>query len=149
MLQHAVLAARTIVVARSSGADRARLLGYLGVAYGVGFAVGPALGGLLSRHSLQLGSWLATAGSLLSMALVWALLPGGERRRRARLPAALAALAARLPGAGAGGGGDALAPVTCGLRCAPLSPGAGPAARGGRCRSTCARCVPARAAAGQ
>jgi MFS family permease len=77
VLQHAVLAARTIVTARSSGQDRARLLGYLGVAYGVGFAFGPALGGLLSQVSLRLGSWLATGGSLLSVVLIYLLLEDG------------------------------------------------------------------------
>ncbi|KAK9812840.1 hypothetical protein WJX72_004589 [[Myrmecia] bisecta] len=75
VFQHAVLGARAYVTARSSEKDRARLLGYVGVAYGIGFAVGPYVGGLLSAHSLQLAAWVATGGSLLSVALILLFLP--------------------------------------------------------------------------
>jgi MFS family permease len=109
VLQHAVLAARTIVTARSGEANRARLLGYVGVAYGVGFAVGPALGGLLSKHSLQLGSWLATGGSLVSLALVWALLREGARPRWAAAGAPGRAAARRCHGRCTGAAGAAAA----------------------------------------
>lgn len=70
-----MLAARTIITDASDEADRAAVLGYVGVATGVGFALGPAVGGLLSGVSLQLAAWVATAGSVLSIVLVWALLP--------------------------------------------------------------------------
>jgi MFS family permease len=62
-----VLATRTAVAEASSEADRARLLGYVGLAYGIGMAAGPALGGALSSVSLRAPAWVAAAGSLLSV----------------------------------------------------------------------------------
>lgn len=81
VLQHAVLAARALVTAATSdgGNDRAVLLGYIGVAYGVGFTVGPALGGWLTDRSLRAGVWAAAAGSVASLVSVLALLPPRAR----------------------------------------------------------------------
>ena len=45
ILQHAMLASRIIVSEDAREKDRASALGYCMVAYGCGFAVGPALGG--------------------------------------------------------------------------------------------------------
>ena len=56
-------------------ADRARMLGYVGLAYGVGFLVGPGLGGLVSSRHLQTSAWLAMLGSLVSAAAVLRCLP--------------------------------------------------------------------------
>lgn len=67
LLQHAVMATRTAVGEGSSEADRARLLGYVGVAYGVGMAAGPIIGGYLAKHDLRLSAWVATAGSVFSL----------------------------------------------------------------------------------
>jgi MFS family permease len=67
LLQHAVMATRAAVAEASSEADRARLLGYIGVAYGIGMALGPALGGVLSSVDLRLTAWVAAAGSLVSV----------------------------------------------------------------------------------
>jgi MFS family permease len=78
LLQHAVLAARTIVTARTSDAARATSLGYVGAAYGVGFAIGPALGGLLSSRSLQATAWVSGAVSAVGTLALAALLPPGE-----------------------------------------------------------------------
>ncbi len=52
------------------------MLGYVAVSYSVGFTVGPAVGGLLSAVSLQFAAWVATLGSLLSLATVLLMLPG-------------------------------------------------------------------------
>jgi MFS family permease len=60
--------------------DRARVLGYVGVGYGVGMSVGPALGGLLSRGSLRSVSWVAAAGSVLSLASLLLLMPADAGR---------------------------------------------------------------------
>lgn len=67
LLQHAVMATRTAVGESSSELDRARLLGYVGVAYGVGMALGPVIGGILAKADLRLSAWVATAGSVLSL----------------------------------------------------------------------------------
>ncbi|WIA17363.1 hypothetical protein OEZ85_014225 [Tetradesmus obliquus] len=75
LMQHAVLAARTIVTAQSPADERAALLGYIGASYGCGFALGPAAGGLLSSISLQATAWAAAAGSVLALGIVALLLP--------------------------------------------------------------------------
>lgn len=72
VFQHAVLAARAYVAIASLPSDRTRHLGFIGLAYGVGVAVGPALGGFLSTRSLSLAAGAAAAGSLLSSLLVYA-----------------------------------------------------------------------------
>ncbi len=61
------MATRAAVAEASSEADRARFLGYVGLSYGVGMAIGPALGGALSSVDLRLSAWVAAAGSLLSV----------------------------------------------------------------------------------
>ena len=74
-MQHAVMAARALVSKGSDTRDRARMLGYVGVAYGIGFAIGPMAGGILSNTNLKNGAAFATAGSVLSALLVWGFLP--------------------------------------------------------------------------
>ena len=61
------MATRAAVAEASSEADRARLLGYVGLAYGVGMAAGPALGGALSGVALRLPVWVAAVGSVISV----------------------------------------------------------------------------------
>jgi predicted MFS family arabinose efflux permease len=85
-MQHAVLAARTLVTHSSSSEERAALIGRIGACYGLGFAVGPALGGLLSSVSLPATAWAAAGGSLLALAIVYLGLPaGGVRTNRGRV----------------------------------------------------------------
>lgn len=75
-LQHAVIASRAYVT-RSTPADgpqRAAMIGYVGVAYGVGMVIGPVTGGYLSSFGLDKASWAATGGSVASL-LSLALLP--------------------------------------------------------------------------
>jgi len=78
LLQHAVLAARTLIAHSCSEGERAALLGRIGASYGLGFALGPALGGLLSSISLTATAWAAAAGSILAMVIVKFGLPEGE-----------------------------------------------------------------------
>ena len=76
LLQHAIMATRTVVTDSTSEADRARALGYVGVAYGIGMSVGPALGGVLSGGGdLRLASWVAAAVSLASLLSLALFLP--------------------------------------------------------------------------
>jgi len=75
LAQHAIMATRTALTERSSEADRASVLGYVGVGYGVGMAVGPALGGVLSRTDLRLASWVAAVGSVLSFLSILLFMP--------------------------------------------------------------------------
>lgn len=67
--------------------QRAAKYGLLGAAFGIGFIVGPALGGLLGGISLRAPFWLAGALSLAGTAYGWFILPESlapERRARIR-----------------------------------------------------------------
>jgi MFS transporter, DHA1 family, tetracycline resistance protein len=84
VLQHAVLAARGYVALSTPDDRRTQTLGYISVAYGVGFIVGPVLGGQLATHvSLQASAAAATAGSLLSLASLLLLLDNGGSKAAA------------------------------------------------------------------
>jgi len=54
---------------------RAKAFGMIGAAFGVGFVVGPAIGGLLSQHNPRLPFWVGAGASLL---LLLVSLPGLE-----------------------------------------------------------------------
>lgn len=99
VMQHAVLAARALVAERTSDRDRARWLGYVGAAYAVGMALGPASGGALGARSLALAAWASAAASVLSALSVLAFLPAAgagdaEAKAAKGAPAAKAPLLA-------------------------------------------------------
>jgi MFS transporter, DHA1 family, tetracycline resistance protein len=66
-------------------AERASRFGMLGAAFGLGFIVGPAVGGLLGSIDLRLPFWVAGALSLLNATYGYFILPESLRpdRRRA------------------------------------------------------------------
>jgi len=55
--------------------DRARAFGLLGAAFGLGFIVGPGLGGLFSHFSYTAPIWAAAAITLAATLLAWLWLP--------------------------------------------------------------------------
>jgi multidrug resistance protein len=55
--------------------NRAKGMGLVGAAFGLGFIFGPALGGLLSRFSPQTPMWFAGALCLANFVAAWFLLP--------------------------------------------------------------------------
>ena len=55
--------------------DRARGMGLMGAAFGLGFIFGPAIGGLLSRVSPETPMWCAAALCLANFVAAWFLLP--------------------------------------------------------------------------
>src|SRR5437667_64006 len=55
--------------------ERARRFGMLGAAFGVGFILGPAVGGLLGGMSLRAPFWTAGALSIVGAAYGWFVLP--------------------------------------------------------------------------
>lgn len=55
--------------------NRAKGLGLIGAAFGLGFIIGPALGGILSKWGFAVPALLAAALSLLNLVLVWRWLP--------------------------------------------------------------------------
>ncbi|MEB3331907.1 MAG: MFS transporter [Synechococcaceae cyanobacterium] len=67
--------------------QRARAFGLIGVAFGLGFILGPALGGLLAERSVVLPVLVALAFALFNLLVVLALLPETHPPQfRRRLP---------------------------------------------------------------
>ena len=65
---------------------RAAAFGTLGAAFGIGFIVGPALGGLLGHHNIRLPFWVAAVLSLINFCYGYFVLPESlpKERRSAR-----------------------------------------------------------------
>ncbi|MEN9766948.1 MFS transporter [Vulcanococcus sp.] len=59
----------------STPENRAKAFGLIGVAFGLGFILGPALGGVLSQANVNLPVWSAAGFALLNLVLVLCLLP--------------------------------------------------------------------------
>jgi len=69
-------------------AERSKGFGAIGAAFGFGFIVGPALGGMLAEGDLRLPFWVAAGMALLNGLYGWFVLPESlpaERRRPLRL----------------------------------------------------------------
>jgi MFS family permease len=82
----------------SQPADRARTMGAVGAAIGIGFMLGPPLGGALAGEQLQSASFLrpalvSAAASVLAMLLVLLLLPESHSAQHRRAHAAHASRA--------------------------------------------------------
>ncbi|HEY0790548.1 MAG TPA: MFS transporter [Chthoniobacterales bacterium] len=85
--------------------QRSRRIGLIGAAFGIGFVLGPALGGLLSQVSPVAPFWFAATVALLNAGAVLAFLPEPERHStgtRAGLRAILSASGGRRLGTLAG-----------------------------------------------
>jgi DHA1 family tetracycline resistance protein-like MFS transporter len=63
--------------------NRAKNFGLIGAAFGLGFIMGPAIGGFLSRFGYQVPAFAAAGLSLLSMTLTYFMLHEPERRSNA------------------------------------------------------------------
>jgi predicted MFS family arabinose efflux permease len=59
---------------------RAQAFGLIGVAFGLGFIIGPFLGGQLARISVTLPVWVATGFAVLNLVVVLLLLPETHAR---------------------------------------------------------------------
>ncbi len=59
--------------------NRAKGMGMVGAAFGLGFIFGPAIGGLLSRYSPETPMWFAAALCLGNFIAAWFLLPESRR----------------------------------------------------------------------
>lgn len=59
----------------STPENRAKAFGLIGVAFGLGFILGPAFGGVLAGFSVTMPVWVATGFALVNLLLVVVLLP--------------------------------------------------------------------------
>ena len=57
------MGAAAFITDRTEPSERAHMLGYNAVAYGVGMLFGPVLGGWLGKTDLHTSAWIATAGA--------------------------------------------------------------------------------------
>jgi MFS transporter, DHA1 family, tetracycline resistance protein len=67
--------ARAYVADVTEPKDRARAYGLIGAAFGMGFIMGPALSGLLSRYSYTAPVWAAAVVTLAATVMAWLWLP--------------------------------------------------------------------------
>jgi len=75
--------ARAYVADVTEPKDRARAYGLIGAAFGLGFILGPALSGLLSRISYTAPIWAAAVITLVATAMAWFWLPETVHRAAA------------------------------------------------------------------
>jgi DHA1 family tetracycline resistance protein-like MFS transporter len=78
-----ITTARAYIADITPEAERPRAFGLLGAAFGLGFIVGPALGGAFSSISYAAPIWAAAAITLVAMALAWIWLPETVHRSEA------------------------------------------------------------------
>ncbi|MCS7173808.1 MAG: MFS transporter [Armatimonadetes bacterium] len=67
--------ARAYIADVTPAEDRARAFGLIGAAFGLGFIVGPALGGVLAHLSYAAPAWVAAGVTLGAAILAWLWLP--------------------------------------------------------------------------
>ena len=100
--------AQAVVADITTPENRAKGMGMIGAAFGLGFIFGPAIGGFLSRYGYAMPAFFASALSLANFIAAWFLLPETlkpEHRaieRVGRLDALQGALAQAAPAAPAG-----------------------------------------------
>lgn len=75
--------ARAYVADVTEPKDRARAYGLIGAAFGLGFILGPAIGGVLARWGLAVPIWAAAAITLVATILAWLWLPETVHRAHA------------------------------------------------------------------
>jgi DHA1 family tetracycline resistance protein-like MFS transporter len=78
-----VTTARAYIADITAPEDRAKAFGILGAAFGLGFIVGPGLGGLFSRISYTAPIWAAAAITVVATALAYFWLPETVHRAEA------------------------------------------------------------------
>ncbi len=67
--------ARAYIGDISTDENRARAFGFLGAAFGLGFIIGPGLGGLFARISYTAPIWAAAVITIVAVVLAWLWLP--------------------------------------------------------------------------
>jgi DHA1 family tetracycline resistance protein-like MFS transporter len=75
--------ARAYVADVTEPKDRARAYGLIGMAFGLGFILGPALSGVLAKVSYAAPIWVAALLTLVAAAMAWLWLPETVHRSQA------------------------------------------------------------------
>lgn len=75
--------ARAYVADVTEPKDRAKAYGLIGAAFGLGFILGPAIGGVLARWGLTVPIWAAAIITLVATVLAWLWLPETVHRAHA------------------------------------------------------------------
>ena len=88
-----ITTARAYIADITTEDERPRAYGFLGAAFGLGFIVGPALGGAFSTISYTAPIWAATVITVAATALAWVWLPETVHRAHAGGVSAWRALA--------------------------------------------------------
>src|SRR5688500_9638653 len=70
-----ITTARAYIADVTTEENRAKAYGFLGAAFGLGFIIGPALGGLFSRISYTAPIWVAVGVTVAAIAMAWFWLP--------------------------------------------------------------------------
>ena len=70
-----VITAQAYIADVTPPRDRAKAMGLIGVAFGLGFVFGPAIGGVMSHVSVEAPFFFAGGMALLNTVLVWLRLP--------------------------------------------------------------------------
>jgi DHA1 family tetracycline resistance protein-like MFS transporter len=78
-----ITTARAYIADVTTEEERPRAFGLLGAAFGLGFIIGPALGGALSHISYTAPIWAAAGISVAAMGLAWRWLPETVHRAHA------------------------------------------------------------------
>ena len=78
-----ITTARAYIADVTTQENRARAYGFLGAAFGLGFIIGPALGGAFSHISYTAPIWVAAGVTLVATALAWFWLPETLHRAEA------------------------------------------------------------------
>lgn len=92
--------AQAYIADTTSGAERARGLGLVGAAFGLGLMLGPAAGGLLAKYSLGLPAFLAAGLCVLNGLYGLLILPESlPAERRTRQPLRLGGVLGQMAGA--------------------------------------------------
>ena len=66
----------------SSKKDRSKLFGIGGAAFGIGFLIGPGLGGYLSQFGYSLPSFIAAGTVIVTIIITWLFLPETIKRKK-------------------------------------------------------------------
>ena len=75
--------ARAYIADVTEGDERARGYGLIGAAFGIGFVLGPAVGGALARFGYSAPAWAAAGLALVASILTWLWLPETARGKDA------------------------------------------------------------------